>query len=102
MLRRILDQERTPVFTGLLVLTTVATVFILILLFVEGRRPNIGWGGLVIGALFTVTCAVSLLAHFALGAIAATRGEVYAGRIAATGVGICLATLAVMAVVGAR
>ena len=94
-LDRFLEQERTPVYTSLSMLTTVI-VWVIITL--DCLTNSHGWGVLVQIFLLLVVLAVGSPLNIVFGLLATSRGEYCGGRVSAIGIALWLLTLAVFSV----
>ena len=93
---RFLDQERTPVFTTISLLTTVFVLFVMILVPSFTYRD---WGAPA-AYIFTLLVVVfGAAANIIVGFCASVRGEYCGGRIAAMGMALWLVTGVVLSAI---
>lgn len=88
-LRRIFDQEQTPVFT---LISCVTTLIVSATLIVVNTAHYQDWGALIKFPLTYGPLALGFLANFSTGVMAYDRGEHWGGRIAVAGIAICMLT----------
>jgi hypothetical protein len=91
MFERILNQERTPVWTVISLLTTVLVEAAIILIVLTAQTD--AWGRLGACILIGLAGAVGFLVNCIAGSKAAKRGEYLGGRIATVGIAIWVVTV---------
>lgn len=87
--KRILEQERTPLFTAI---SLLATVLMLAVIIVAPFLKYRDWGGIVALALPWLALQAGLIVNGIAGLVAHVRGEYWGGRIAAIGMVLLLIT----------
>jgi riboflavin transporter FmnP len=89
VIKRIFEQERTPVFTAISFLTTVLALAVIIVMpFLKYRD----WGGIVALVFPWLALQAGLIVNCIAGVAAHARGEYLGGRIAAIGAALLLIT----------
>lgn len=91
-LYRLLEQERTPVYTAVSILTTVLVWAIIMMDCLTKPRD---WGGLAQAFLLAFALVVGSLINIVLGVKAFSRGEYCGGRISAVGIALWFLTVAI-------
>jgi hypothetical protein len=94
-LDRFLEQERTPVYTAVSILSTVVVWAIITMDCLTKPRD---WGGLAQTFLLVFALVVGSLINIVLGVKAFSRGEYCGGRISAVGIALWFLTVAVFRV----
>ena len=95
ILRRFLEQERTPAFTGISLFTTALVWLLVVVLLVH--KPG-AWAEMAQLAALLVLIVLGMLVNGVLGAVAHARGEYCGGWIAGLGVAVWFLTLFMLAV----
>jgi hypothetical protein len=87
--KRILEQERTPLFTAI---SLLATVLMLAVIIVAPFLKYRDWGGIAAFALPWFALQAGFVVNCIAGVVAHVRGEYWGGRIAAIGMALLLFT----------
>ena len=88
---KLLDQERTPVYTGIGCLVTVGVEAVIFL--AAASLPGSGFGAIGIIYLTALLVLAGVVANVLLGSGAHRRREYWGGRIAAAGIVVWLLTI---------
>jgi hypothetical protein len=94
-LDRFFEQERTPVYTAVSILTTVLVWAIITMDCLTKPRD---WGGLAQALLLVFALVMGSLINIVLGVKAFSRGEYCGGRISAVGIALWFLTVAIFRV----
>ena len=90
-LYKLLDQELTPVYTGISSLVTIAVEAVIFL--AVRSLPGAGFGAIGIYYSTALLIFVGVILNVFLGSLAHRRGEYWGGRIAASGIAVWLLTI---------
>ena len=90
-LNKLMDQEQTPVCTGISLLTTVAVEA---LIFVAAGSE--GFGGMFLFYLAVAAVVIGGAVNMMVGFFGYQRHEYWCGRIAAAGVAVWLVTVSIL------